>query len=144
MSIHNDIIMMSHQISSSSSERTSTLKISIGTETPSVRGNSRAATSRPPSSAALSLLVSDVSGVSTPNQVLFGPKMGDNGSCYSCYHFSSEKQFKIPVMTERNSDTVELLSGCETTEALPLRLSGDRSMRQVLRRSIWTEGGHGR
>ena len=49
---------------------------------------------------------------------------------------SSTKIPVIPVEHLQNG-TVELPSQPVSIEALPLRLSGDRSMRQVLRTSIW-------
>ena len=51
----------------------------------------------------------------------------------------------MPVIPVEQIETVEFSCvATVSTEALPLRLSRDRSMRQVLRTSIWTAGGYGR
>jgi hypothetical protein len=70
----------------------------------------------------------------------FYTKSGDVWGIFATSVFSSEKQFnQIPVIPVEHlqNGTVELPSQPVSIEALPLRLSGDRSMRQVLRTSIW-------
>ena len=89
-----------------------------------VRGNSRAATSRPRSSGAMSPLI----GVFTPNQEMF-------------------EEFLLPKKQVQPNSSHSSWTYKNTLRLFPcvFFFSGDRSMRQVLRTSIWSGGpSHGR